>query len=41
MTAIRPFELAIPEDQLVALADRLDQTRWPCLVYTSPSPRDP
>ena len=29
MTAIRPFELAIPEDQLVALADRLDQTRWP------------
>ena len=29
MTAIRPFELAIPEDQLVALADRHDQTRWP------------
>ena len=28
MTAIRAFELAIPEDQLVALADRLDQTRW-------------
>lgn len=29
MGEIRPFELKIPEDELVALADRLDRTRWP------------
>ncbi len=29
MTAIKPFELAIPENALVDLADRLDRTRWP------------
>ena len=29
MAEIRPFTLAVPEDELVRLADRLDQTRWP------------
>lgn len=29
MSEIEPFELAVPEDELVRLADRLDQTRWP------------
>ena len=29
MGEIRPFELRIGEDELVRLADRLDQTRWP------------
>ncbi|MBX7502595.1 epoxide hydrolase 1 [Qipengyuania sp. YG27] len=29
MGEIRPFELDIPEDELVRLADRLDRTRWP------------
>jgi pimeloyl-ACP methyl ester carboxylesterase len=29
MGEIRPFTLDVPEDDLVRLADRLDQTRWP------------
>jgi pimeloyl-ACP methyl ester carboxylesterase len=29
MSEIRPFHLDIPQDDLVRLADRLDQTRWP------------
>ncbi|WP_369025346.1 epoxide hydrolase family protein [Qipengyuania sp. RANM35] len=29
MGEIRPFELNVAEDELVRLADRLDQTRWP------------
>lgn len=29
MSEIRPFHLNIPQDDLVRLADRLDQTRWP------------
>ena len=29
MGAIRPFELTVPDDELVALADRLDHARWP------------
>ena len=29
MDEIRPFELSIPEDELVRLADRLDHVRWP------------
>ncbi|QYJ05943.1 epoxide hydrolase family protein [Qipengyuania flava] len=29
MAAITPFELKIPESELVALADRLDHARWP------------
>lgn len=29
MTAIRPFTLAIPQDQLDDLARRIDATRWP------------
>lgn len=29
MSAITPFELKIPESELVALADRLDHARWP------------
>ncbi|WP_341713587.1 epoxide hydrolase [Erythrobacter sp.] len=29
MSEIRPFHLDVPQDELVRLADRLDQTRWP------------
>ena len=29
MGEIRPFKLAIPDEALVDLADRLDRTRWP------------
>ena len=29
MGDIRPFKLAIPDEALVDLADRLDRTRWP------------